>query len=373
MNKNKNPGSLDSSVPMALVDMLPVLFFGASAVFIALIYKSVLFCAGAALCVLAGLGKVSWKLIKAVSGKDIRLLFVQMRILMPLGFLMAIVSLFVDGADFSAVWKSVTGFPSIIFFAAGCAGMAAMIILAVTADPGSSRANWVEQTVNSVAQLCFLLGIIIIWYSSDSYAASAEAAKYLSGTETTSVTETDTGLFFDGSGSESALIFYPGGKVDYTAYAPLMEKIAENGTDCFLCEMPDNLAVFGVNTAGKIMQDYSYDKWYVGGHSLGGAMASSFAAGKDGISGLVLLGAYPSSQPSCPALMIYGSRDGVVNRSRLADGLSYENTYGFEIPGGNHAGFGCYGSQSGDNEAEISQEEQWDITEKEIRSFVNET
>lgn len=367
MKKKKDPGALAASPMMALTDALPVIFFGASAVFISLIYGSVLFGIGAALCVLAGLGKVLWKLIKAISGRDVRPLFMQMRVLMPLGFVLMIISLFVDGADFSAVWKNMTGFPCIIFFAAGFAGMVAMMILAFAADPGSARANWTEQTINAVAQLCFLLGIIIIWYSSDSYAAADEAAEYLSD-ETVIVRETDFGLAFDGAGTDSALIFYPGGKVEYTAYAPLMIKIAQSGVDCFLCEMPYNLAVFDINAADRVMKEYDYENWYIGGHSLGGAMASSFAGGRDDISGLVLMGAYPVSQPNCPALIIYGSNDGVVNRSKLAAGLSYDNTTAVEISGGNHAGFGCYGAQEGDNAAEITPEEQWDITAA-VRDF----
>ena len=371
MKKKKDPGALVSSPMMALMDALPVVFFGVTAVFISLMFGSVLFCIGAALCVLAGVGKVLWKLIKALGGKNIRLLFVQLRVLMPVGFALIIVSLFVDGADFSAVWKNIIGFPCVIFFAAGCVGMIAMIVLAAVADPGSARANWIEQSVNAAAQLCFLLGVIIIWYSSDSYAATDRAAEYLAGTETTTVSETDFGLFFDGPGDEAALVFYPGGKVEYTAYAPLMFKIAESGTDCFLCEMPYNLAVFGINTADKVMNEYSYNMWFVGGHSLGGAMAASFAEGREDISGLVLLGAYPVSQPNCHTILIYGSNDGVVNREKLETGLSYENTAGFQISGGNHAGFGCYGRQAGDGEAEITPEEQWDITAKAVREFID--
>lgn len=305
---------------------------------------------------LAGLGKVTWKFIKAVSRKDVRLLFVQMRFLMPAGFLLMIISLFADHVDFSAVWKNITGFPCWILFAVGCAGMLAMIIFALTADPGNARANWAEQAVNALTQLFFLLGVIIIWYSSDSYKAAPDTAEYLSGTGTASVSETDFGLFFDGPGSETALVFYPGGKVEYTSYAPLMLKIAESGTDCFLCEMPYDLAVFGINAADKVMDDYSYDRWYIGGHSLGGAMAAVYAGGRADISGLVLLGAYPVSQPGCPSLLVYGSKDGVVDRAKLTAGMSYDNTTVVEIPGGNHAGFGCYGSQSGDNEPDISGE-----------------
>ena len=149
MRNKKDPGALTPSLAMAVIDAVPVLFFGASAVFVALIFKSVLFCIGAALCILAGLGKVAWKFIEALNGKDVRLLFIQMRWLMPAGFLLMIISLFVDHADFSAVWKNITGFPCWILFAAGCAGMAAMIIFAITADPGNARVNWTEQTVNA--------------------------------------------------------------------------------------------------------------------------------------------------------------------------------------------------------------------------------
>lgn len=368
--KKKDPAALESTVPMALVDALPVIFFSASAVFVALIYKSVFFCIGAAVCVLGGLGKVLWKMIKAINGRDIRILFTGLRVLMPTGFGLMIISLFVDRADMSAVRKSVSGFPCVILFAAGCVCMAAMIVLAFAADPGDSRINWVEQTVNAAAQLCFLLGIIIIWYASDYYTAGDEAKECLNGTETVSVVNTDFGLLFDGSGTESALVFYPGGKVEYTAYAPLMLALAEDGIDCFLCEMPYNLAVFGINTAQKVMDSYSYDKWYIGGHSLGGAMAAVYAENRSDISGLVLLGAYPTSAPNCPALMVYGTCDGVVNRQKLEKGLAMENVTRFVIEGGNHAGFGCYGAQAGDGEAEISAEEQWDITEKAVREFI---
>lgn len=373
MKKNKNPGALVVSPSMAITDAIPVILFSFSAVFIALIFKSVLFCIGTALCVIAGLGKVAWKLIKAFSKKDIRLLFVQMRAVMPIGFLLIIISLFVDNADFSAVWKNITGFPCVIFFAAGLAGMVAMSVLAVVTDPGSKRANIIEQAVNSVAQLCFLFGIIIIWYSSDSYKADNTAKECIAGTETVTVSQTDTGLFFDGPGTEKALVFYPGAKVEYTAYAPLMRKISEEGTDCFLCEMPYNLAVFGINTADKIIENYSYNKWYIGGHSLGGAMASTYANGRDDISGLVLMGAYPTAEPGCPTLIIYGSNDGVINRSKLEQGVSFDGATVAEISGGNHAQFGSYGVQTGDHNADITREEQWDITVKVVSEFTDKT
>ena len=82
----------------------------------------------------------------------------------------------------------------------------------------------------------------------------------------------DKGWFFDGAGEEKALIFYPGAKVATEAYAPLMYQLAESGIDCFLVDMLFHMAFFGMNRAEEIMQEYNYEAWYLGGHSLGGAL-----------------------------------------------------------------------------------------------------
>ena len=92
------------------------------------------------------------------------------------------------------------------------------------------------------------------------------------------VTKTEDGYFFDGKGTESAMVFYPGAKVEEISYAPLMKQLAANGLDCYLVTMPGNLAIFGMNKATDVMTAYKYKHWYIGGHSLGGAMAASYAA-----------------------------------------------------------------------------------------------
>ena len=40
------------------------------------------------------------------------------------------------------------------------------------------------------------------------------------------------------------------------------------------------------------MNVYSYEKWYLSGHSLGGAMIANYAAKDTSIAGLILLAAY---------------------------------------------------------------------------------
>lgn len=170
----------------------------------------------------------------------------------------------------------------------------------------------------------------------------------------------------------AGLIFYPGGKVEHTAYVPLMEALASEGVACALVEMPFNLAVLDINAADRVELP-GIDRWYIAGHSLGGAMGSGYAASHtEKICGVVLLGAYSTSELTCPVLTVYGSEDGVMNREKydkykpnLPDGFAEKI-----IPGGCHAGFGMYGPQEGDGVPTISAEEQIRITAAYISDFI---
>lgn len=102
------------------------------------------------------------------------------------------------------------------------------------------------------------------------YHADLAALSALESDETVSVTKTDYGWLFDGPSESDALIFYPGAKVEETAYAPLLNLLARDGMDVCLVKMPFRLAFFGMNKADDLLSRYDYDGWYIGGHSLGG-------------------------------------------------------------------------------------------------------
>ena len=139
------------------------------------------------------------------------------------------------------------------------------------------------------ALLCLVGGI----YFGTFCHASPEAKALVRGSETVQVKTTDAGWLLDGPGAKDALIFYPGGKVEPTAYLPLLTALAEDGVDCFLVRMPLNMAFLNVNAAADLRAAYAYEHWYIGGHSLGGAMAAVYAAEHgDGLDGLILLAAY---------------------------------------------------------------------------------
>ena len=115
------------------------------------------------------------------------------------------------------------------------------------------------------------------------------------------------------------------------------------------------MAIFDVNAAEDVMAQFPEIRhWYLAGHSMGGAMASQFAAGhRDQVDGLILLGAYLYGEyPSADTLTVYGS----LNQS-VEDKIDYTE-HVVEIDGGNHAQFGSYGLQRGDPPAAITPQEQ---------------
>lgn len=213
-------------------------------------------------------------------------------------------------------------------------------------------------------------------YVGDYYHADETAHVALVETDQISVQENRDGVVFAPDDPSAGLIFYPGGKVEHTAYAPLMRALAEKDILCVLVKMPFNLAVFDVKAADGIQEQFPEIKnWYLGGHSLGGSMAASYVGKHDeDFEGLVLLAAYSTenlSDSGLKVLSLYGSEDGVLNREKYEEYRSNlpEDTVEYVIEGGNHAGFGCYGEQKGDGQARISQGEQIAITVDRIGRF----
>ena len=219
-----------------------------------------------------------------------------------------------------------------------------------------------------------VLFALFFFYTENYYHADRTAVMMLRTDEYASVTSSQIGLLFDGPGEEDLLIFYPGAKVQETAYAPLLRQIAEEGMDVFLVRMPARLAFFGSNKADEALQETAdYANVYIGGHSLGGAMAANYAAGHaESLDGVILLAAY-STKPlpdSLPVLSVYGTEDGVLNRANYEKNLAnVPNLQECVIEGGNHAQFGSYGEQRGDGEASIDPGMQWNETAEAILEF----
>lgn len=235
--------------------------------------------------------------------------------------------------------------------------------------------NWKRVLMPVLAAVFVLLAFC--WYVNDYYHSDEMVQNYLQKETPIKAKEIRDGIYLDGPGEERAMIFYPGAKVEYTAYLPLLYELAEQGLDCFLIKMPCNLAFLGQNKATDIMKEYPYKSWYLSGHSLGGAMAAAYSAKHlQELDGLALLAAYPTKSlqsDTFSVVSIYGSEDGVLNRNKVEDGRSFMPSDYTEvcIEGGNHAWFGNYGEQKGDKTAAISREEQQKQTVEAILQMVN--
>lgn len=223
-----------------------------------------------------------------------------------------------------------------------------------------------------VLVLAMIAGACAI-YLGDYYRADHEAIAAFLPQGTTWKEEPGGRIVFEPENAAKGLIFYPGGKVEYTAYVPLMQACAAEGILCVLVEMPFNLAVLDVNAADGIQQEYpGIEEWYIGGHSLGGSMAAAYLADHvEDYEGLILLGSYSTADLSATdltVLSVFGSEDKVMNHEKYAGNkanLPADFTE-FVIEGGCHAYFGMYGAQAGDGTPVITTEEQIRMTVENI-------
>lgn len=231
----------------------------------------------------------------------------------------------------------------------------------------------------AVVLLIGILGGIIFGYLSDAYQPNEKALAALESTsKVTVMAQTSYDVFLPKDPiKEIGLIFYQGGKVEERAYAPLLHQLAERGITSYLVHMPFNLAVFDNQAAGKVIENEpSVTKWYLAGHSLGGAMASSFAEkNPKALRGLILLAAYPAvdlTHTDLLTLSIYGDQDNVLSHQKYEESLALlPHVQEIVLKGGNHAQFGSYGTQKGDGSPTLSAAEQQKQTVDAIVTFIN--
>lgn len=175
---------------------------------------------------------------------------------------------------------------------------------------------------------------------------------------------------------ETGFIFYPGARVDYRAYAPVLRLIAAQGYFVVLTPAPLNIALFDTNAAARVQAAYpEIQNWFVGGHSLGGTAASAYAAVHPDIKGLALWASTPADDAllirDTPVLSVYATNDGLFPLEMVKDSqdLLPADAEFVAIEGGNHAQFASYGPQAGDRAASIPPEEQWTLAANATTDF----
>lgn len=221
-----------------------------------------------------------------------------------------------------------------------------------------------------VIGILLLLGVagFVLW-ANNAAQPMPEALAALQSDSAVTVSQADWIEFAPASGSQTTgFIFYPGGRVDARAYAPPARALAEEGYLVAITPMPLNLAIIDPERANAVIAAHpEIERWVIGGHSLGGATAAIFAnRHPQAVDGIVFWAAYPPDSDSLAArddlavTSIYGTLDGLATPAKIeaTAPLLPAGAQLVPIEGGNHAQFGWYGDQSGDNPAAISREEQ---------------
>jgi len=226
-----------------------------------------------------------------------------------------------------------------------------------------------------IASLLIILTSIFFIYVSSYYKAGSLALSSLKSDAAVEVQDNGDLIFKPISNNKNTgLIFYPGAKVEASAYAPIAKEIASNGYTVVIAKMSFNLAILSPNKADNIISNNrEISNWIIGGHSLGGVMAADYALKNDKIKGLILLASYSQKDKdftnrNIKVLSLWGDNDKVadLNKVKNCKSVMPSDSEFKEIKGGNHGGFGDYGYQKGDGESSITNEEQISETSKEI-------
>ena len=239
---------------------------------------------------------------------------------------------------------------------------------------------WRYSLITVLALLLVSVGGFLLWASTPAR-PEAQALESLQAYDQVRFEQINNWLVFTPTEVEPqvGLILYPGGRVDYRAYAPHARAIAQQGFTVIIVPMPLNFAIFGINRADEVITVFpEIESWTIGGHSLGGAMAAEYAgANPNRVDGLVLWASYPGGNNDLSAsglqvLSVFAENDGLATLEDIADSQVRlpADTIFVEITGGNHAGFGWYGPQNGDGEALISKTEQQDLIVQATAAFL---
>ena len=220
---------------------------------------------------------------------------------------------------------------------------------------------------------------LVVWSKIGTYPARSVASSALESTDRVTITQGKWITFTPVEEVKTGLIFYPGGLVEPTAYAPILHQIAEEGVLVIIVPMPLNLAILNTGAANSVIDHYpNIATWIIAGHSLGGAAAAIFAENNPTkIDAIALWDSYPAnsadlSDNSISAISIFGTTDNFPNTDDFNDQryLLPEDTIFFPIEGASHAQFGDYGPQTGDVVPSISLSEQHERVAEVMLDFI---
>lgn len=256
------------------------------------------------------------------------------------------------------------GYPVFVTVLAGLGVLAVVRIVRVRhGNPGVGRGAWWKTALRLLGALLVLLACgIAVWLrpfpaSGAALSQAHEAAGVQITDQTTSITITPD------EPTTSGLVFQPGARVDPRAYLRLLSQVAADGHLVVIVKQPLDIGLLATAAPEQSMTQHpQVTSWFVGGHSLGGVAAASFAQQHpEDVDGLLLWASYPLDsmrQTQLAVTSISGSRDGFTTPADIekSRGELPPDTTFVTVDGAVHSYFGDYGDQPGDGVPTVSRE-----------------
>lgn len=296
----------------------------------------------------------------------------------PLGLGVAIllVVLWAFVTAWVGIWGSSPAYLITLLLAIG--GAIGLIVWALLVEPPPDRARrrrWLSRAALVVAG-AIVIGALVYLRPLSAEPVAIDAQDDGDGV-TVDVSRSMIRLNPEGEARTTGLAFYQGAKVDPQAYAHILRPLAEAGFPIVIFKQPYNLAVLDSKAANAVIGDTDddIDRWVIGGHSLGGAMASSYAEQpRDELYGLLLYAAYPvndmSQRADLAVMSVYGTNDDIATPQEIDESAAElpPSTDFVRIEGAIHSYFGDYGPQRGDGTPDVTREAaQREITDASLR------
>lgn len=230
-----------------------------------------------------------------------------------------------------------------------------------TSEPRPRRSP--VRTALGIVGLVAAVGWVVLLAWLKPFPAVEPALSAMLSTDTVRVEESPTAIVLSPTvtGTGAGLVFQPGARVDPRAYAVILRPLAEAGATVVIPKQPLGIAFLATGALAAAKDAHpEVAAWAVGGHSLGGTVAATYA---ENAAGLLLYASYPASDISGLAgldvLSISGTEDGLAtpadidaSRSSLPPSAEF-----VPVDGAVHSFFGDYGPQPGDGTPAITQDE----------------
>jgi pimeloyl-ACP methyl ester carboxylesterase len=272
-------------------------------------------------------------------------------------------------------WVLVTALPAVVH------GHPAYAIVLVLTVGGCLWALWLHRRtrppvtgwrrMGSMALVVGAVGwLLMVWWSRP-FSAQEPALTAMESDGSVTVNESLTRIVMSptGSASDTAVFYQPGAKVEARAYAAVLRPLAEAGHTVVIVKQPMGIAFLSLGAFDQVRSEFNeFPGWVLGGHSLGGTVASIQAndasgGGPGSARGLLLHASYPASDFSqslqAAVTSVFGTNDGLATPQDIeASRANLPGSARFvPVEGAVHAFFGDYGSQPGDGEPTISHDE----------------